>query len=57
MFTLRVNNASTTLTCTVKAGSKTGEGTGTATVKAGDQIDVAIPAGFDMSDVTFAISG
>jgi hypothetical protein len=42
-YTLRVNGANTSLTCTVPILSKQGLGTGSVAFAAGDLIDIATP--------------
>jgi Collagen triple helix repeat (20 copies) len=57
-FTLRDNEKNTGLTCTVEKGKTTGSGAGTATLKAGDLVDVATPEiGTPGASASFAISG
>ena len=56
-FTLRKNEANTTLTCTVASGANTGSGSGSVSFVAGDRLDVAAPANVQGSTKpgTFAI--
>jgi hypothetical protein len=57
VFTLRVNAANTTLTCTVPAGANVGTGTGSVTLNAGDKVDVAAPASMPGgTQATFVLS-
>ena len=58
-FTVKVNLANTTLTCTIPAGQRSGTstGSGSATVAAGDLFDVATPsAGVPSVGGSFAIA-
>jgi hypothetical protein len=57
-FTLRDDGKNTGLTCTVESGKTTGSGSGTATLKAGDLVDVATPEkGTSVAPASFAIGG
>jgi hypothetical protein len=58
-FTLRDNGKDVTgLTCLIEANKTTGSGTGTATVKPGDLVDVATPgSNVPGAPGSFAISG
>jgi hypothetical protein len=57
-FMLRDDEKNTSLTCTVENGKTTGSGTGTATLKPGDLVDVAMPEkGTPGAAASFAISG
>jgi hypothetical protein len=55
---LRVNGANAGLTCTIAGGQTDGSGTGSATVVAGDKLDVATPAAnTPPQPASFAIGG
>jgi hypothetical protein len=57
-FTLRDNQENVGLTCTVEKGETTGRGSGTATLKPGDLVDVATPEkGTPSGPASFAIGG
>jgi hypothetical protein len=43
-FTLRVNQGSTGLTCTINSGQTSGSGSGLATWAAGSVLDVLVPS-------------
>jgi hypothetical protein len=57
-FTLRDNEKSTGLSCTIEKGKTTGIGSGTATLQPGDLVDVATPEkGTPGGPESFSISG
>jgi hypothetical protein len=59
-FTLRDNEKDSGLTCTIEKGNTTGSGSGTATLKPGDLVDVETPEKEKSAPevaMSFAISG
>jgi hypothetical protein len=56
-FTLRVNNASTSLTCTISSGTQRGSTTGASIAISGrDTVDILLPSSVDARSASFSLT-